>query len=100
MTGGLGLELRQEPDGRPVVVATGEVDLSNAASFRAALAEAAGRAERFQVDLTAVEYLDSAGLAPLFTYAARIELVVAPLLESLLRICGLSQVADVRVRDA
>jgi anti-anti-sigma factor len=42
---------------------SGEVDLSNAASLRAALADAMPNHEqRLILDMTAVEYLDSAGI--------------------------------------
>ncbi len=47
------------------------------------------------VDLTAVEYLDSAGLAALFPHAERIQLVVTPLLEPLLTISGLADLTTV-----
>ena len=72
MTTPLELSLRQDGDGAAVLSAAGEVDMSNAASFRDALGKAAAAGAEFTVDLTGVDYLDSAGLTALLPYAARI----------------------------
>ncbi|WP_089157652.1 STAS domain-containing protein [Micromonospora sp. NBS 11-29] len=87
------------PDGVRVLTVVGEVDLSNAASFAAALEDAVRPdGEPLVVDLTEVEYLDSAGLAALFPHAERIALVASPLLEPLLTISGLADLTTVRSR--
>ena len=86
------------PDGAVVLAATGEIDMSNAEAFSAALA--AGREQAADgtlvVDLTRVEYLDSAGLAVLFPHADHVRLVVTPLLVPLLTIVGLDDVTTVQ----
>ena len=86
-------------DGAPVVTAVGEIDMSNADRFRDALrlaADALGAAAtdggRFVVDLTGVEYLDSAGINALFAYVSRIRLVAGPLLAPVLTISGLADI--------
>ena len=65
----LELSTRRSADGIPVVTAVGEIDMSNADRFRDALGLAAPDGGRFVVDLTGVEYLDSAGVHALFAHA-------------------------------
>ncbi|BCY12040.1 STAS domain-containing protein [Actinoplanes sp. L3-i22] len=99
MTTALTLTTGQDPDGAPVLTATGEIDMSNAETFAAALAEAVRPAgPALLVDLTAVQYLDSAGLAALFHHADRIEVVTGPLLAPLLAVSGLADVTTVHTR--
>jgi anti-sigma B factor antagonist len=92
MTTPLTLSTRQREDGRWVLTAAGEIDMSNADSFRDALAAGARTGQTLLVDLTAVEYLDSAGLTALFTHADRIELIATPLLAPVLNISGLHDI--------
>ena len=113
----LELSTRRSPDGTPVVTAVGEIDMSNADRFRDALSRAAGEGSRaagegsrgaaedsraagegsrFVVDLTSVEYLDSAGINALFAYSARIQLIASPLLVPVLTVSGLSDITSVR----
>ena len=93
------LELSTRPgaDGIPVVTVAGEIDMSNADRFRDALGLAAANADGgpFVVDLTGVEYLDSAGVHALFEHAARIRLVAGPLLEPVLTVSGLADIISV-----
>jgi len=93
------LELSTRPgtDGIPVVTVAGEIDMSNADRFRDALGLAAAAADggSFVVDLTGVEYLDSAGVHVLFAHAARIRLIAGPLLEPVLTVSGLSDITSV-----
>jgi anti-sigma B factor antagonist len=97
MTTALTLTTSSRPDGTRMLTAAGEIDMSNAASFAAALDEAVGTdGSPLVVDLTAVEYLDSAGLAALFPHAERIALVASPLLAPLLTISGLADLTTVR----
>jgi anti-sigma B factor antagonist len=96
MTTRLKLSTQRGTDGTPVVTAVGEIDMSNADSFRKALSEAATDGGRFVVDLTAVQYLDSAGLNALFMHLSRIQLIASPLLAPVLTISGLSDVTSVR----
>ncbi len=90
MTTPLTLSTSWRPDGTPVVTAVGEIDMSNVGTFRDALTRASASAGPIVVDLTGVEYLDSAGLTVLFTHAAHIELIATPLLAPVLTISGLA----------
>jgi anti-sigma B factor antagonist len=104
------LEISTRPgaDGIQVVTVAGEIDMSNAERFRDALARAAAAAAAsaddgegdgdgsFAVDLTGVEYLDSAGVHALFEQASRIRLIAGPLLEPVLTISGLSGITSMR----
>jgi anti-anti-sigma regulatory factor len=71
--------------------------MSNAASFSAALAAARQDAADgpLVVDLTRVEYLDSAGLAALFPHVDRLRLLAPPLLAPVLTIAGLDDLTTV-----
>ena len=97
MATALELSTRPGPDGIPVVTVAGEIDMSNADRFRDALGLAAAAADggSFVVDLTGVEYLDSAGVHVLFAHAARIRLIAGPLLEPVLTVSGLSDITSV-----
>ena len=97
MTTQLRLTTGPRPDGVLILTAVGEVDMSNASTFAAALAEALGSGGTGQlvVDLTRVEYIDSAGLAALFEHVERIQLVAGPLLAPLLTIAGLADLTTV-----
>lgn len=98
MTAPLSITTGVTEDGRTRLTATGEIDLSNATDFRDRLAaEVTPEGGRLLVDLTGVDYLDSAALAALFVHADRIEVHIAPLNEYLLTVCGLTQLTDVRV---
>jgi anti-anti-sigma factor len=96
MTTRLKLSTRRGSDGTLVVTAVGEIDLSNADSFRDALGRAAPDGGRLVVDLTAVQYLDSAGLTVLFAHLSRIQLIASPLLAPVLTISGLADITSVR----
>jgi anti-sigma B factor antagonist len=97
----LELSTRRGDDGFTVLTAAGEVDMSNAARFAAALADAAATAAAgqagadFTVDLTAVSYLDSAGLTALLPYASRITIVATGVLAPVLAVSGLEPVTTV-----
>jgi anti-sigma B factor antagonist len=92
----LELSTRAGADGIPVVTVAGEIDMSNADRFRDALGLAAAAVDggSFVVDLTGVEYLDSAGVHALFAYASRILLIAGPLLEPVLTVSGLSGITS------
>ena len=93
MTTPLSLATHLRLDGAQVLTAVGEIDMSNADSFRAALNRASAADGRpVVVDLTGVEYLDSAGLTVLFTHASHIELIATPLLAPVLTISGLADI--------
>ena len=86
-------------DGALVLVAAGELDLSNIGAFSDAIAHAitaGNEGLRLQVDLSAIEYLDSGAINVLFDHADSIDLVVNPVLLGVLTVSGLTEVASVR----
>ncbi|AFM18254.1 anti-anti-sigma regulatory factor (antagonist of anti-sigma factor) [Mycolicibacterium chubuense NBB4] len=96
----LTLRTARRDDGTPVLIATGEIDLSNVDDFEKALSTAAAGAVRqgatLTVDLSAVEYLDSSAINVLYAEARNIETVIAhPLLVTILEVSGLSQLVAV-----
>ncbi|WP_067500344.1 STAS domain-containing protein [Actinoplanes sp. TFC3] len=97
MTAGLTFTASRHPDGSTVLGATGEIDMSNAGAFATALAQARREAadQAVVVDLSGVEYLDSAGLAVLFPHVDHIRLVATELLAPLLTVAGLDDLTTV-----
>ena len=104
MTAPLELSARRDDGGTIVLTAAGEIDMSNAARFGAALGDAADAATaaaagqvdaNFVVDLTAVSYLDSAGLTALLPHASRITIIATGLLAPVLAVTGLEPVTTV-----
>jgi anti-sigma B factor antagonist len=93
MTTPLTLTPGRGPDGTVVLKAVGEIDMTNTDVLTTALADNPGR---LVVDLTEVDYLDSAGLTVLFVHAGRIELVITSLLEPVVTISGLAKMTTVR----
>ena len=91
-------------DGTPRVVAAGEIDISNIHVFSEALSTASeGGKTPITVDMSAVKYLDSAGVNVLFKHADeidRLQLIVHPLLLRVLSITGLSELATVESAPA
>ena len=73
--------------------------MSNAADFRDALSHAGRSAAAFTVDITRVDYLDSAGLTALLPYANRIKIIATAILAPVLSVTGLDTVTTV-VSDA
>lgn len=84
------------PDGTRVLTAVGEIDMSNTDTLAAALD---GVRDRLVVDLTQVEYLDSAGLNILFSHADHIELILGELLSPVVTVSGLAALVTVDVVD-
>ena len=86
-------------DGTVVLSASGELDMSNVDVFTAAIADAMSPASQdggvLTIDLTGVEYLDSAAINGLFGHADRIRLIVNPILMPVLKVSGLTAVASV-----
>ncbi len=101
----LELSTRHDGDGTLVVSAVGEIDMSNVDQFRAALGAAAAAlreaaagapGDRFVVDLTGVDYLDSAGIHAVYAVAPAVRLVASPLLSPVLDISGLLGITSIR----
>ncbi len=86
-------------DGTHRLTAAGEIDLSNIEVFKRALADAsAGSREPITIDLSAVNYVDSAGINALFDQADAVDelrVIVHPLLVRVLTVSGLSKIAHV-----
>ncbi len=96
----LSLNTDRGVDGTPRVTAAGEIDISNIDLFSQALTTASeGARGPITVDLSAVKYLDSAGINALFRHADeidRLHLIVHPFLLRVLTISGLSNIATVQ----
>lgn len=90
-------------DTTPSVAASGDIDLANVGQFTEAMTTAAAGSPALTVDLTAVNYCDSAAVRALFAIAAATELtmIVAATgpITTLLGISGLDRVATVVTRD-
>jgi anti-anti-sigma factor len=98
MPASLTLDTAHRSDGKLVLIAVGEIDLSNIDTFSQALTAstaAAGNGARLTVDLTAVEYLDSAAINALYNVADRIHLIANPLLMRSLTISGLAELVTI-----
>ena len=94
----LQLSTDRRGDGRLVLVAVGELDLSNVDVFSSALRDAAAGTDGtpLLVDLGAIEYLDSGAINVLFDHADSIDLVVNPMLLPVLTVSGLTEVVTVK----
>jgi anti-anti-sigma factor len=99
MTTPLTLDAARDHDGRLVLTASGEIDLSNIDAFdqalAAATAKAAGSNGMLIVDLSAVEYLDSAAINALYARADHIRVIAHPTLMPVLRISGLAELVAI-----
>jgi anti-anti-sigma factor len=86
-------------DGTLVLKAAGEIDMSNVDTLAQALTGAVGQAgggnETVTVDLSAVEYLDSAGFNVLYNHADRIHVIANPLLMHVFTVSGFTELAQV-----
>ncbi|MER7490299.1 STAS domain-containing protein [Streptomyces sp. NPDC126497] len=96
MTTLLTLTPSRRSDGVTQLTAVGEIDMSNTDTLATAIEATEGP---LVLDLTAVEYLDSAGLSVLFRHADRIELIAAPLLVPVLEVSGLADLTTVHGAD-
>jgi anti-anti-sigma factor len=86
-------------DGTVVLAVTGELDMSNVDVFSTAITDAMAPASQdggvLTIDLTGVEYLDSAAINALFEHADRTRLVANPILMPVLRVSGLTSMTAV-----
>jgi anti-anti-sigma factor len=82
--------------GEPIVVLSGEIDMTNASSLRATVASiTATPPSRLTFDLTGVRFIDSAGLAVLVSAAATTTVNVrnpSAIVRSVIEATGLSTV--------
>jgi anti-anti-sigma factor len=95
----LTLDTARTDDGKLVLTAAGEIDLSNINKFTQALGtaitETAGSGGKLTVDLSTVKYLDSAAINVLFNHAEQIHLIVHPFLIRIFTITGLNELTTV-----
>ena len=92
----LTLNTERGDDGKHVLVASGEIDLSNVDAFAQALAAAVENSGgTLTVDLSAVEYLDSAAVNALFAHAEQLHILAQPLMMRVFAVSGLSELATV-----
>ncbi|MET9492976.1 STAS domain-containing protein [Nocardia sp. NPDC006630] len=82
-------------DGRPMLAAQGEIDMTNLAAFADALAAVLAEATSVVVDLGDVDYLDSGAINALFTHADHLHIICNPLLVPALRISGLTELVTI-----
>ncbi|MFF1275783.1 STAS domain-containing protein [Streptomyces marokkonensis] len=92
MTTHLTLTPGRRPDGTAQLTVVGEIDMSNTDALASAIAATEGP---LVIDLTAVQYLDSAGLSVLFSHTDRIQLIATSLLTPVLEVSGLADLATV-----
>jgi anti-anti-sigma factor len=99
MSTSLTLGTARRNDGKLVLTAAGEIDLSNIDVFDQALttatSEAVDSGGTLTVDLRAVEYLDSSAINALFTRADHIDLIAHPVLIPILKISGLAELVTI-----
>jgi anti-anti-sigma regulatory factor len=101
MTTPLSLDTARGDDGRIALTAVGEIDQSNIDDFNLALTaattEAAGSGETLTVDLSSVEYLDSAAINALYASSDRIKLIANPLLTRVLTVSGIGELTTIEL---
>lgn len=100
----LTLDIDRRGAGTARVIVAGEIDISNIDVLTEALTTASeGTRRPITVDLSAVKYLDSAGINVLFKHADeidRLHLIVHPFLIPVFTISGLSEIATVQPAPA
>jgi len=96
MPASLTLGTARSRDGELVLTVSGEIDLSNVATFDDALTTAVtDSGATLTVDLSGVEYLDSAAVNVLFPPADHIRLIAHPFLIRVFTVSGLSELTVV-----
>jgi anti-anti-sigma factor len=94
------IDLRLDPTGAQVVVVSGELDSSNAATLQERVASIPSQpAQRLIFDLTGLRFMDSAGIAVLLGAAAKASSVSvrnpSPIIRRVLEAMGLSGVFSI-----
>lgn len=102
MSTSLTVDTARQDTGELTVIASGEVDMSNVDTFQQTLTAAAESTEgALTVNLSRVEYVDSAGINLLFRLADRISCVIAhPLLMTTFTVSGLTELVSVVAADS
>ena len=93
----LTIRIERGADGQSVLLAVGEIDASNVDDFADALNAAAGDGtEVLTVDLSEVDYLDSAAINALVPHAESVQIVANPVLLRVLLVSGLGELTKIR----
>ncbi|KAA0112090.1 STAS domain-containing protein [Mycolicibacterium sp. P1-5] len=93
----LTIRIERATDGQPVLLASGEIDASNVDDFAEALnTEASDGTDSITVDLSAVDYLDSAAINALVPHAESLQIIANPILMRVLLVSGLGELAKIR----
>jgi len=92
-----GAEVTADANGVPIIKLTGEIDLSNADSVRAAIEPTVSSApERIVFDLSNLDFLDSSGIALLLYVAAKTGTVQvqnpSEIVRRIIEVTGLSEI--------
>jgi anti-anti-sigma factor len=98
MTTPLTFHTASRTGGDIALIAAGEIDQSNIDAFSRALGDAIAHnanGRPVTVDLSAVDYLDSAAVNVLFTHADHIRVIANRLLIRVLNLSGVSELAPV-----
>lgn len=95
----LNIRIERAADGQLALLATGEIDASNVGDFAEALnAGGAGDGtDVLTVDLSAVDYLDSAAINALVPpHAESVQIIANPVLMRVLLVSGLGELTKIR----
>jgi anti-sigma B factor antagonist len=94
---------RTDPAGVPMIALAGELDSSNAASLEAAVASVTSQhLDRLIFDLSALRFMDSAGISVLIGAAAKVDAVElrdpSQVVRRVIELTGLTDVLSVKPR--
>ena len=94
------IETRVDPTGAPVVMVSGELDISNAATLEATVESVtATRPERLIFDLSRLRFMDSAGIAVLVGATSKADSVHVrdpnPIVRRVIELTGLERVLPI-----
>jgi anti-anti-sigma factor len=93
----LNIRIERAADGQLALLATGEIDASNVGDFAEALnAGASNGTDVLTVDLSAVDYLDSAAINALVPHAESVQIIANPVLMRVLLVSGLGELTKIR----
>ena len=93
----LNIRIERAADGQLALLAAGEIDASNVGEFAEALNTGArDGTDVLTVDLSAVDYLDSAAINALVPHAESVQIIANPVLMRVLLISGLGELTKIR----
>lgn len=97
MSAPLTIRIERGADGKSALLAVGEIDASNVDDFADALnAAATDGTEILTVDLSEVDYLDSAAINALVPHAESVQIIANPVLLRVLLVSGLGELTKIR----